>query len=118
MPLFAGLIGSLASAFASLFSKFMGFQAALRLASYTAWILVLQTFLVSVFVCIMSLHSMLVGMVGSGGSGAGAWVSYFWMGLGMFIPSNAAAVISCLAAVWIGTNIYKVQKEGIHHYSK
>lgn len=117
MPIFAGLIGSLASAFASLFSKFMGFQAALRLASYTAWILVLQVFLVSVFVCVSSLHSMLTSAVGGGG-GAGSWVSLFWMGLGMFIPSNAAAVLSCLASVWIGTNVYKVQKEGIHHYSK
>lgn len=113
MPIFAGLIGSLASAFASLFSKFMGFQAALKLASYSAWLVVMTTFLASVFVCVSSLH----GMVSGAASGSG-WVRYFWMGLGMLIPSNAAAVISCVASVWIATNVYKVQKEGIHHYSK
>lgn len=109
MPLFAKLFGSVASALASFFALFLEFKTALKLAAYTTWITVFTAFLVSVFICVSSILSMLTSATGGGG----AWVSMFFMGMGMFIPSNAAAVMSCLGSIWISTSIYSVQKQGI-----
>lgn len=118
MPLFASLIGSISGALVSLFSRFLGFKAALLFASYTTWLLVLGTFLSSVFVCLNSLFGMTSALF-SGVNGSGiSWVSMFFMGLGMFIPANAGAVLSCVGSVWIATSFYRVQRDGIHNYSK
>lgn len=114
MPLFATLFGSVASALVSLFSTFLGYKVALKLAAYTTWIAVFSAFLVSVFICVSSLLAMLSsGVAGSGGT----WVGLFMMGLGMFIPSNASAVMACLGSIWISTSIYAVQKQGIFGFS-
>ena len=110
MPLFATLFGSIASAFVSFFALFFEYRVALKLAAYTTWIAVFSAFLVSVFVCVSSLLSMVTSASVSGG---GAWVSMFFMGVGMFIPSNASAVMACVGSVWISTSIYSVQKQGI-----
>lgn len=112
MPLFAAFLGSLAQAFLALFVKFMGFKQALRLASYAAWITILTAFITTTMVCISSLY----GMVSGFGGGGGGWLSYFWMGLGMFIPSNAAAVLSCIGSVWVATSVYKMQKDGLINF--
>lgn len=109
MPLFAKLFGSIATALISFFSIFFEYRVALKLAAYTAWITVFGTLLVSVFVCVSSILGMVTGAAQSGP----AWLSFLWMGVGMFIPSNASAIMSCLASIWIATNIYKVQKQGI-----
>ena len=77
---------------------------------------VLTAFIASVHVCLSSLYSM-VGSGGGGGGGVG-WLRYFWMGLGMFIPSNAGAVMSCLGSVWIGTEVYKIRKTGVQVFGK
>ena len=114
MPLFAKLFGSIATALAALFSQFLGFKVALKLAAYTTWIVVFTAFLVSVFVCVSSLLGMVTSSVGS--TTGGSWMVYFWMGLGMFIPSNASAIMACLGSVWIATSIYKVQKDGIMNF--
>jgi len=114
MPLFATLIGSLASAFVSLFSTFMGYKYALKLAAYTVWITVFTAFLTAVYVCMSSLYGMVSGLSTGGGGGGTGWVSYFFMGVGMFIPANAGAVIACVGSVWIATGIYKFQKDAIH----
>lgn len=114
MPLFATLFGSVASGLASLFGTFLSYKVALKLAAYTTWITVFTAFLVSVFVCVSNLLGMVTSSVGS--TSGGAWMAYFWMGLGMFIPSNASAIMACLASVWISTSIYKVQKEGIMNF--
>ena len=111
MPLFSVLFASISSAVAAFIGYLEAARVALKLASYTAWIVLLAAFLVSTFVCISSILSMLSG-VGGGGGGAG-WVSYFMMGLGIFVPSNAAAVMACVGSVWISTSIYKVQKQGL-----
>lgn len=110
MPLFAALFGSIATAFVSLFSTFLGYRVALKLAAYTTWITVFTAFLVSVFVCVSSLLAMIASGPGTGGA---PWASFFLMGLGMFIPSNAASVLACLGSIWISTSIYAVQKQGI-----
>jgi hypothetical protein len=115
MPLLASFIGTLAGGLASFFARFVGFGLALKLASYTTWITVFGTFLASVIVCCTSLFNMLSGV---GGGGGGGWVSKFFMALGMFIPGNATAVISCIASVWIATSIFKIQRIGIENFSK
>lgn len=110
MPLFATLFGSAVTGLVNLFGLFMGYKVALKLAAYTVWIAVFGALLVSVFVCVSSL----LFMVTSGMSGVGTgWVARFLMGLGVFIPSNASAVLACVSSVWISTNIYRVQKQAI-----
>lgn len=117
MPLLAAFIGNLAVGFAAFFSRFMAYGLALKLAAYSAWIVVLGIFVASVFVCMNSIVGMLAGMFG-GGSLNGGIASAFAMGLSIFIPANAAAVVSCLGSVWIACQVYKIQKEGMHNYSK
>jgi len=111
MPLFASLFGSAVTALVQLFGLFMSYKVALKFAAYTAWIAVFTALLVSVFVCVSSLLGMLTSGVSA--PGGAEWVSKFFVGLGMFIPSNAAAVIACVSSVWISTRIYAVQKQGI-----
>ena len=115
MPLFATLFGSAVTALVQLFGLVMSYKVALKFAAYTVWIAVFTALLVSVFVCISSL----LGMVTSGLAvpGGAAWVSKFFVGLGMFIPSNAAAVLACVSSVWISTSIYAVQKQGIFGFA-
>lgn len=114
MPLFAALFGSAVTALVQFFGLFLAHKVALKLAAYTVWIAVFTAFLISVFVCVSSL----LGMVTVGFSGIGTgWVSKFLMGLGMFIPANASAVIACVSSVWISTNIYRVQKQGIFGFA-
>ena len=113
MPLLATFIGSIASALASFFARFLSFKVAIQLASFLTWLGVLTAFAATVHLCLESLHSLAT----PGGGGAG-WVQKLWMGLGMVIPANAGAVLSCVGSVWIGTEVYKIRKVGIHNYSK
>lgn len=114
MPLLARFIGTIATFFVEIFAKFLGYKAALALASFTAWLAVLAAFVTAVSVCLNALH----GTIQAGVSAAGPWAAKAAMGLGMFIPSNAGAVLSCMASVWIGCAVYKIRKTGIHNYSK
>lgn len=116
MPLLATFIGTIASGLVAVFSRFMAFGLALKFAAYGAWIAVFSIFVTTVFACVTGLSTMLQAMFNSGT--ANAVVKGFGMGLGMLIPSNAVAVMSCLASVWIACQIYKVQKQGMHNYSK
>lgn len=122
MPLLATFIGSLSSALVGLFSRFLSFKVALRFASYTTWIAILSALLVSVYVCLSSLYAFVgafvSGGVGGGSGLSGSMVSMFFMGVGVFIPANAGAVISCIGSVWIATSVYRIQKDGIENYSK
>lgn len=118
MPLLAAFIGSLSSALVGLFSRFMGFKLALKFAAYSTWLVVFAAFLASVYICISSLYGMISPMLSGGAGGSSvSWVKYFFMGVGMFIPANAGAVLSCVASVWIATSIYKIQRDGIQNYS-
>lgn len=113
MPLLASFIGSLAAALAGFFARFLSFKVAIQLAAFLTWLTVITAFAFSVHVCLSSLY----GMASAGGGGAG-WVQKLWMGIGMVIPANAGAVLSCLGSVWIATEVYKIRKAGIHNYSK
>lgn len=117
MPLLAQFIGSIAAALANLFSRFMSFSLAIKYASYVAWLAVLSAFLASVYVCMSSLYGMLSGLLSGGGGGTG-WLRWLFIGFGMFIPANAGAVLSCVGSIWIATSVYKIQRDGIHNYSK
>lgn len=114
MPLLAGFLGSVIGSLGGFFAKYLTEKVAISLASFLAWMGVLTAFIASVHVCLTSLYS----MVGSGGGGGVGWLRYFWMGLGMFIPSNAGAVMSCLGSVWIGTEVYKIRKTGVQVFGK
>ena len=116
MPLFATLVGSIATALVSFFSTYFSFKVALKLAAYTTWLAIFTAFLIAVYVCLSSLYGMASGLVlGANGSGI-SWVAMFFMGLGMFIPANAGAVLSCVASVWIGTGIYKFQRDAVQNF--
>jgi len=117
MPIFATFIGGISSALVALFSQFTSFKVALKLAAYTTWMAVLLAYVISVRICLDSLFSLVGALIsGAGSTGGIAWVSMFFMGVGMFIPSNAGAVMACIGSVWIATGIYRVQRDGIHTY--
>lgn len=114
MPLLATFIGSIATFLVGIFSRFLGFKAAIQLASFLSWLAVLTAFIAAVSVCLNSLY----GMVSAGVTGGPSWLSHFAVGLGMFVPANAGAVLSCMASVWIGAQVYKIRKVGIQNFSK
>lgn len=111
MPIFAGLVMALCNGFVSIFGTFLAMKTAVKLAAFAALITLVTAFLVTVYICLSSLHSMIAGML-TGGGGSG-WVSAFFMGVGMFIPANAGAVIACIGSVWIATSIYKFQRDAV-----
>lgn len=114
MPLLAAFIGSLASGFVTVLSKFFSLDLALKYASYLTWLTVLGVFLGTVIVCLTSLY----GLIFSSASAAGPLAGKLLMGLGVLIPGNALACTSCLSSVWIACQLYKIQKQGIHNFSK
>jgi hypothetical protein len=77
-----------------------------------AWIALVAALLTTVFICLDSLYGMASAIFSGAGSGSGWWTAFF-MGVGMFIPSNAGAVLACVASVWLATNIYRVQSFAI-----
>ena len=116
MPLFATLFESILTAAVAFFSSYFSFRVAMRVATYSTWLAIWTAFLVAVYVCLSSLYSMSSGLIaGTNGSGI-SWVAMFFMGLGMFIPANAGAVLSCVASVWIGTGIYKFQRDALQNF--
>ena len=80
MPLLARFIGTIATFFVEIFAKFLGYKAALALASFTAWLAVLTAFITAVSVCLNALY----GTIQAGVSAAGPWAAKAAMGLGMF----------------------------------
>lgn len=117
MPLFAGLLLSLCNGLAAVFIRFMSIEAAVKLAAYTAWLAIVTALLTTVYICLSSLYGYLGTLVGGGGTASVSnWVTYFFMGAGMFIPANAGAVLSCVASVWLATNIYRVQSFAIKSF--
>jgi hypothetical protein len=115
MPLFAGLLLSLCNALASVFIRFMSIEAAVKLAAYVSWIGLLAALLSSVYVCLSSLYGFASALF-SGVGGSSGFLKMFFMGLGLFIPANAGAVMSCVASVWLATNIFRVQSFAIRNF--
>jgi len=117
MPLLASFIGGMTSALVGFFARFVSFNVALKLAAYTTWLSLFAAFAAAVLGCISSLFTMATSFYGQGAVN-GNWVSFFFMGAGMFIPANAGAVMSCVGSVWIATSVWKIQKTGIENFSK
>lgn len=112
MPLFAKLFAGVASALASFFAIFFEIKVASKLAAYTLWIATFSALLISVFVCIQNIFSYINVWMINGPE----WLSFFMMGVGMFIPSNAGALMTCQGTIWIATAVYKMQKQGIMNF--
>lgn len=110
MPLFAQLFASIALGLANLFARWLTFGVSMKLAMYTTWMVTFSAFLVAVYVCINGLYAQVSTFSVSSGA---SWERFFFVGLGMLIPSNAGAVIACVSSVWIATAVYKVKKQGI-----
>lgn len=115
MPVLAIFLSSLTTAVISFLVKFFTERVAIALASFVIWLGVLTAFAASVHFCLASLQSFVTTSTGGGGS---SWIKYFWMGLGMFIPANASAVMSCVGSVWLGTEVYKIRKAGLQIFGK
>lgn len=115
MPLLATLMASLAGGLASLLSVMMGYRLALKLAAYTVWIATTAAFVVSTYGCVHALWMMAVGFF-AGGGGMHTVSGAIAMGLGVIIPGNAGTVLACCQSVWIATQIYKLQKQGLINF--
>lgn len=115
MPLLATFIGSIATSLVTFFAQFMSYRLALKLAAYVTWAGIASAFVASTYICVSSLY-LAASSLFSGGGGGGGWMSYFGMAVGMFIPGNAGAVMSCIGSVWIATSVYKFQKDAIIHF--
>lgn len=119
MPLLANFVGVLAQFFAGFLARFFSFGLALKYASWLAWSAVIVAYFVSVTVCMLAAKSAFSAALGAlGAPSIGNWVGYFSVGLGMVIPTNAPALLACMATVWITTQVAKIQKQGIEHFSK
>lgn len=117
MPLLANLLLTLMNALAAFFARFFALKYAVKFAAYTTWIGLMAAFAISVHLCLSSLYTLAGGLFSGGGGGSGDWVRWFFIGMGMFIPANAGAVMACLASVWIGTSVYRIQSVAIHTYA-
>jgi len=112
MPLLAGLIGAIASGLTGFFASMMSLQLAMKFAAYTTWIVLAAAYFASVFVFVNSLWMMASAYFSTSGGVATA-SGAISLGLSTIIPANAATVLACCSAVWISTQVYKLQKLAI-----
>ena len=104
MPLLAAFIAACINGLVAVFGTIMAAEQAMTWARRAFIISLTVAFMAAVKVCLSSLL---------------AWVSTvglpsrFLQGLGMFIPSNAVAVMSCIASVWLACVIYRVKVDGL-----
>lgn len=110
MPIFAQLFASIAMGFANFFVRWFTSNISMKLALYTTWMITFSAFLAAVYICINALYSTVAMFTVTSGL---SWVRFFFVGLGMFIPANAGAVIACVSSVWIATAGYKIKKQGL-----
>lgn len=112
MPLLGQLIQGLVFWLGGFLAKFMTEKVAVGVASFLAYMAMVTAFTASVHVCLASLQ----GLVQSSSGGGGSLVRFFFMGVGMFIPSNAGAILSCIGSVWVGTTVFVMRKNGFLHF--
>lgn len=112
MPLFAALFSSIAGGFATLLAAIVSRDLAMKGAAYSAYIAITATFLAATFVCISSLWNMAASFASDSG-GIDTIGGAIAIGIGVLVPSNAATVLSCCAAVWSASQVYKIQKTGV-----
>lgn len=104
MPLFATLVASCISGLTTFYAAVLSLEQALVWARRTFIIALGASFATAVKVCVNSLLAMVA---------TSTVPARFAMGLGMFIPSNAAAVLACVGSVWLACIIYRMKLEGL-----
>lgn len=104
MPLFATLVGAAINGLVKFYGLALGLGESIVWARRTFIIALWLAFLAAVSVCVKSL----LGAIVFSGLPRG-----FVMGLGMFIPSNAVAVLACVGSVWLACVIVRLKVDGL-----
>ena len=105
MPLLAALFAGTMRFVMASFIYVFGVQQGIKWAERAFVAAIAVAFFVAVGVCVSSL----LGTISAGMSGLSGWLAKFWMGVGMFIPSNASAVIACVASVWLACVVWRTK---------
>ena len=106
MPIFAALFKAAFLWIAGFLSNVMWYIHMVSWARRAFIVTLGVTFFAAVGTC----ASALLGGVSSALAGAPA---RFAQGVGMFIPSNAVAVLSCVATVWLACVVYRLKLEAL-----
>lgn len=104
MPIFATLVSACINGLMVFYGAMMTAQQAIKWARRTFIIALIAAFVQAVSVCVGTL----LGAVSTSGL-----PSRFLMGLGMFIPSNAVAILACMGAVWLACFIFRMKIDGL-----
>jgi len=104
MPLFATLVAACINGLTVFYGSVMAANQAMAWARRTFILALMTAFFVAVKVCVSSLlaQASTVGLP-----------SKFLMGLGMFIPNNAAAVLACMGSVWLASVMVRLKIDGL-----
>lgn len=115
MPLFATMVSGLFNGLLAFFSSFLSYQLAIAAARRTMIVGLMVAFFAAVTTCVNLLLTAVSNFFsgGGGGGGGGSLLEWFVMAVGMFIPSNAGAVLSCLASVWVACVAYRLKMDGL-----
>lgn len=104
MPVFAALVAACINGLTSFYGLMLAAQQAITWARRTFIIALLLAFCLAVKTCVQLLLSAI--------SFSGLPVRVL-QGVGMFVPSNAVAVMSCLAGVWLACVIVRLKLDGL-----
>ena len=113
MPLFATMVSGLFNGLLAFFSSFLSYQLAIAAARRTMIVGLMVAFFSAVTTCVNLLLTAVSNFFTGGGGGGGSLLEWFVMAVGMFIPSNAGAVLSCLASVWVACVAYRLKMDGL-----
>lgn len=111
MPFFATLVSGLFNGLLAFFSSFLSYQLAIAAARRTMIVGLMVAFFAAVTTCVNLLLTAVSNFFSGGGGGS--LLEWFVMAVGMFIPSNAGAVLSCLASVWVACVTYRLKMDGL-----
>lgn len=109
MPLFATLVSGLFNGLITFFGSFLAYDLAIKAARRT----VIIGLMVAFFAAVGTSMSLLLQAVASMGGGGGDLWEWFLMAVGMFIPHNAVAVLSCVSSVWVACVAYRLKMDGL-----
>ena len=104
MPLLAGVVSAAINGLIAFFGYFFAANEAIAWARRTFIISLGIAWLAAIKVCMSALLSMI---------SLSGLPDRFLMGLGMFIPANAAAVVACIGSVWLACVIYRLKVDGL-----
>ena len=108
MPIFAALVKAIHLAWVGLLSNVLFYVFTVTWAR-RAFIVALG---VAFFAAVGTCASYLLGIVSSFAA-VGPYAARFVQGVGMLIPSNAVAVLACLATIWLACIVYRLKLEAL-----